>query len=307
MKTSVPLTMSENSLEAYVPIAIQGVPKVMLLDTGGAVEEITATVADELHLHRTMGKITLYDVAAQTSSDTVYADLQLGNLKAPAVPMVVWNTPGELSDQPGFAGIFAPDILQNYDVDLDFGARKLSLFSQDHCPGGVVYWPHTVLAVVPMKSLSDGHIIISVTLDGHPVDAILDTGAGGTTLQDRDAEHVYGLKLGSEDTPAIGKFQDGSARPVYRHTFASLGFEGIAVTHPQVDIIPDSMRKRFEAKSEIVTGSNITGTPEPGAGASMLVGMNILRHFHIYIAYKERKVYITPGSAPAAPEAAAPH
>ncbi len=34
----------------------------------------------------------------------------------------------------------------------------------------------------------------------------------------------------------------------------------------------------------------------------MLLGMNILRHFHIYIAYKENRVYITPAS----PSAAAP-
>ena len=32
----------------------------------------------------------------------------------------------------------------------------------------------------------------------------------------------------------------------------------------------------------------------------MLIGMNVLRHLHIYIAYKEQKIYITPAGAPAA-------
>ncbi|MEJ1969290.1 MAG: aspartyl protease family protein [Rhizomicrobium sp.] len=310
LKTSVSLIMSGDSRRAFVPVSIQGVPKVLLLDTGGAVEEITPKVADELHLPRMMSNITLYDVAAQTSSDMVHVEMLLGSLKAPAVAMVVGNGLDGFSNRPDFAGILAPDILQAYDVDLDFGTGKLSLFSQDHCPGGVIYWPTTAVAVVPMKSLSDGHIVVSVTLDGHPVDALLDTGAWGTTLADRDATQTFGLTLGSADTPAAGSFQDGSGRPLYRHTFASLAFEGIAVAHPQVEIIPDSMRKRFETKSEVVTGSNLTGKPDAGMATSMLVGMNILRHFHIYIAYKERKVYITPVSAPAAaiaPEAAAPH
>jgi hypothetical protein len=32
----------------------------------------------------------------------------------------------------------------------------------------------------------------------------------------------------------------------------------------------------------------------------MLIGMNILRHLHIYIAYKEHKLYITPAGTPTA-------
>jgi hypothetical protein len=30
----------------------------------------------------------------------------------------------------------------------------------------------------------------------------------------------------------------------------------------------------------------------------MLIGMDILSHLHLYIAYKERKLYITPASTP---------
>ena len=29
----------------------------------------------------------------------------------------------------------------------------------------------------------------------------------------------------------------------------------------------------------------------------MLIGMNVLRHFHLYIAYKEERLYITPAGA----------
>jgi hypothetical protein len=31
----------------------------------------------------------------------------------------------------------------------------------------------------------------------------------------------------------------------------------------------------------------------------MLIGMDILRHLHLYIAYREQKLYVTLASAPA--------
>jgi hypothetical protein len=29
----------------------------------------------------------------------------------------------------------------------------------------------------------------------------------------------------------------------------------------------------------------------------MLLGMNVLRNLHVYVAYKERKLYVTPATA----------
>jgi hypothetical protein len=37
----------------------------------------------------------------------------------------------------------------------------------------------------------------------------------------------------------------------------------------------------------------------------VLIGMDILRHLHLYIAYREQKLYITPASAPDVPAAGA--
>ena len=39
---------------------------------------------------------------------------------------------------------------------------------------------------------------------------------------------------------------------------------------------------------------------DPVSEANILLGMNILRHLHIYIAYQEHKLYITPAGKPAA-------
>src|ERR1700742_4156507 len=53
---------STNRREEYVPVTIQGVPKLMLLDTGGAMTEITTEAVDELHLVRRRGSFRLFDM-----------------------------------------------------------------------------------------------------------------------------------------------------------------------------------------------------------------------------------------------------
>jgi hypothetical protein len=39
---------------------------------------------------------------------------------------------------------------------------------------------------------------------------------------------------------------------------------------------------------------------DDGLGSEMTVGMDVLRHLHVYIAFNERKLYITAAAAPAA-------
>jgi hypothetical protein len=37
--------------------------------------------------------------------------------------------------------------------------------------------------------------------------------------------------------------------------------------------------------------------------SDFIIGMDVLRHLHIYVAYKEQKLYVTPASAPLAASA----
>src|ERR1700712_17272 len=183
---SVDLVSVDHDSAEFAPVTIAGVPKVLLIDTGGAVTEITPA----------------------------------------STHMIVMPGTG-YEDQPGFAGILAPDILRNFDVDIDYGTHKMNLISPDHCQGKVIYWQASAVAAIPMTVQDNGHIVIPVTLDGHLTYAMLDTGAAGTTLIQSDAQSVYGLKLGDADTPKAGDLQDSPGVAIYTHVFDSLGFEGI--------------------------------------------------------------------------------
>src|SRR6185369_4337960 len=135
---------------------------------------------------------------------------------------------------------------------------------------------------------------VPVTLDGKRLMATLDTGAYNTTLSIPFAESLFGLKPGSEDTPRIGTLVGKASAATYRHMFGTLAFGDIEVKNLQVQVIPDLLHQVLVNASTPPTGTRIYDPRKLEADASMLIGMNILRHFHIYIAYKEEKLYITP-------------
>jgi predicted aspartyl protease len=309
--TTVDLAPVRDMRAVLIPVTLAGKPKRLLVDTGGAMTEITPEVADELQLPRQRTAYQLFDVSGKMSNQYVHVSLQLGRLSTDNIAMMV-APPGQKFGDDMVAGVLAPDVLRHYDVDIDFVAGKFNLLSQDHCEGKVVYWKADALAVVPMRVMDSGHIMLPVLLDGKEVQAILDTGAANSTLSEPIAESEFGLKPGSPDVPATGTLIDRPSATTYHHVFKSLGFEGIAVTNPDIDIIPDFTKQIAQENATPELGSHIVGVKSNETQQSMLLGMNILRHFHIYIAYKENRVYITPATsaAPAgaadAPVAAAP-
>jgi hypothetical protein len=62
----------------------------------------------------------------------------------------------------------------------------------------------------------------------------------------------------------------------YDYPFKLLDFNGIAVSNPRLQIVSDGYLPK---------------------GIDMLVGVSILRRLHLYIAYGEEKLYITPAGA----------
>ncbi len=294
MIASITMTPAADKRQELVPVKVAGMPVQMLLDTGGVYSEISGATADELKLPVQTGNFDLYGVSGASTSLFTAATLEIGSLKADKAALVV--DPGLSSSDKTRVGILAPDILRHYDVHLDFGENTLTLLSPDHCEGKVIYWPASAVAVVPMEVLESGHIVITVVLDGKSVTAIIDTGASGSTLTIPAAETYFDLKLGSADTPESGELKPGSK--TYKHTFKTLDFEGVAVGNIHVDIIPDMTHGIMENRPAI--GTRIAERKKDENKADMLIGMDILRHFNLYIAYKEQKLYITPATTPAA-------
>lgn len=296
LAASVQLVPSAKGDAEYVPVVVGGARKLFLLDTGASATLISPTIVKELEIGTFRANVRLFDVTGNSTDRGAVTSLAIGNLRNDRVKFMVPSVDLESVFGKDVAGVLGADILGNLDVSVDFGAQKLDLLDPEHCEGKVVYWPERPLAVVPFKRVGMAQIIIPVTLDGRRIEAFVDTGASRSTIRQPRAERTFDLVMGSADAPASGYVNGDKDVPMWRHTFKSLALEGIDVLNPEIDIIPDRVSEHLAKGAE--TGTRIN-TRDEEIAPDILLGMNVLRHLHVYIAYKENRLYITPAGAPA--------
>lgn len=278
---TVPVKLANGGRRAVVPVTINGTQKQFLLDTGGYLTQISAATAEELKLPATDSYGKMLDLYGNASTRAVKVDsFVLGRLKDNNTRFPVMT----FSENELFSGILAADYMGEYDIELDFTGGKMNYFSPDHCPGKVVYWPAAAVAVVPMR-LMDNHLNLEVSLDGHPFKAMIDTGAPNTTLSMREARRVFGIAADDNNK-------------AFEHVFQKLSFEGLEVGNPHITIIPDKVGSK-DPNNDFVTGSRVQRVDDPDSSEPvMLIGMNLLSKLHLYIAFNEHRIYITPATAP---------
>jgi predicted aspartyl protease len=291
------LDMTVEKGKILIPVSIEGSSKRMAIDTGSPASMVDPLAASDLHLitHRltedTFG--TAYGTSIKDVAEI--RRLELGQLYAKNVTFLVWPTSLGLDNS--VVGALGADLLHNYDVDMDFGAGKFSLFSKNHCPGKVVYWPASVIAVVPMHMTNMGYVIVPVTLDGHTFDALLDTGSYRTHISLDAAYKAFGLTPQSPDMTIVGQMNGSHAVPIYRHTFKTLELEGISIGNPTLLLSEDLAKDR--ARQSVMTGTRLFDANSQVGFTDVILGLNELRNLHLYIAYGEQKIYVTPASLPA--------
>lgn len=260
-----------------IPATIEDQPGRLMVDTGSIYSVLGESEALARNLTiRPSGQIFYYEGGVPLYNMTRVDRIQIGRLKGTDHEMMVVTSSQLDHDTIGMLG---PDIMANYDIDFDFAAGTFSLFDPDHCPGEVVYWTKTPYAAVPMRLDRGGHIIITVSLDGKPVDALVDTGAYRSTISMKLAKALFGI---DEKDPKAKKMGEISVNgtlpaPLYRYPFGALTLEGVTVNNPMIDILDDD---RFD------DGDN-----------EMTLGIKTLRQLHMYIGYKEKTIYFTPAEA----------
>jgi hypothetical protein len=242
---------------------------------------------------------------------------QLGELLGKDRELLV--TPGNNAGANGaFDGILAGDMMSHYDVEIDFAARKLAYFSSDHCEGHVVYWKTSAVATVPFEmfhpdnsvigqrprfsSIQDTHIRVPVTLDGKDFTAVINTAAPNSTMSAKTAKFVFGITEDSPGSVPLGMVGGDPKHKIIGHVFSSLAFSGVAVSNAHIAIIPDLVGSK-DPNNNIATGSLVQRVDD-GVGPEVTIGMDVLKRLHLYIAYHERKLYITPADAVATPPVA---
>jgi len=224
-----------------VPVAIEDQPFHLMLNTGSVITStLSESVATSLHLGIFPMREQIFDSAGHVINHGANVkDFTLGRIHMDRTQFIV--SPWFQSSNSDIAGTLGPELIRRFDLDIDPAANKMQLFSQDHCPGKVVYWTKD-WTDAPIKLLRSGHVAIDVELDGKPVTALLDTGFVRTVLSMTAARRLFGL---DQNSPKLVETENNgpNAKSVFHYRFDKLSFAGIAINHPDVVLLQDKISK----------------------------------------------------------------
>ncbi len=259
----------------------------VLIDTGASASLLRRSIATELGLTPQTLRHGVYGAGGHVLSTAVSVDVQLDRLTAHDAVFVIAPDDAFAID-PDVSASIGEDILSNYDLELDFAGRHINLFSSDHCPGGVVYWAKSYLKL-PFGLDEQHQIVVSATLDGKKLRAILDTGASETFLGLPTASELFDLTPDSPGVKPDGTVSttDWTQLDAYSYRFKTLELGGITFRNPNLILVPTPKLGREQpigGHADVVLGHR----------PDLIIGVNEIAKLHLYIAYDERVIYLTP-------------
>jgi hypothetical protein len=173
-------------------------------------------------------------------------------------------------------------VFRNLDFEIDLAHRKLNLFSQEHCPGVVVYWSDT-FAVVPLYRGTLGNLYLPLELNGKKVDATISPANAVSTLNIDAAKKLYDI-----DAREAGKGPEA-------HRTMQFSAPGLTVNNSKVLLEEPAHKCLLRTRGG---ESGAAGYHDNCAGHfPMRVGRNVLQELRLYFAMKEQKLYFTAATA----------
>ncbi len=191
-------------------------------------------------------------------------DFTAGGLAIPwrRVRVASVNMPSVFS-QP-LDGVLGADTLSNFDIDLDLPHHRLVFYARQSCPNAAPAWSEPYATIGAGRSRSD-HLFFPVQLDGHRIDAFVDTGAQSTALSTRAA-----LAVGvARDRPTITNGAASERLSSRAHRFS-----------------------RLEIGSEVLRNLEMIVADFKLNDADLLLGIDFLSSRRIWLSYGSQQIFL---------------
>ena len=255
-----------------VTLLANGMPVTMLLDTGAETTILTPGVAKRLGAQRPQVEFDrqLRGVAGSLqTSEVELHNFAIGGVTIPwrRVRVAPINVASVFSGP--LDGVLGADSLNSFDIDLDLPNNRITFYSKQTCPGAAPAWTEPYIAIAAGRSKGD-HLFFPVQLDGHKINAFIDTGSQSTVLS-TSAALALGLTpvLLARDRAAILRGAGPEELNGRVHRFARLEIGGEAIRTPEI----------------IVTHLNLSD-------ADLVLGIDIVRPWRIWLSYGAQKIFL---------------
>lgn len=281
-----------------VAATIDGAPETMLIDIGRMATELWETPANKLHLGHQGAQF--FDYSGRFSQRSARIEsFKFGNMEGGGFHVMVAPDPDTASAP--FDGIIGNNVMWQYDVDLDFAHQKLNFFTPEKCEGAGIYWSPSTVSSVPIVSYNGleyadrsplarlGVTFVPVVLDGKTIVALLDTRSDKTFLNPDVAQKLFGLSPDGMEATDID--DGGTLIKAGTHIFSRLSLGGLAAGNVRIAIPLDHMTqstKIFHASKVALDAFQIHEIMP-----DMVIGMDILQHSHLYVAYNSARIYVS--------------
>jgi predicted aspartyl protease len=261
-----------------VPVEVNGTVATLIVDTGAQRSLVTEDAVHRLGLARdewvgtTMRGIG--GIESRPNADP--RSLTLGG-----VPLVRRTVTHDTSLTVGILprthignlvidGVLGRDFLAPFDLDLDVPNRRLTLYQVQDCTGRFLPWQGGYTAV-PVTLPAENALIVPVTLDGMPLRALLDTGAGASMLAAPGLFRLGVQPASLAGDPSSTVSGAGSHMvTMHRHTFRSLKVGGEATDAPVIWTAPIQLMPIVD----------------------MLLGADWLATRHIWISFATKQLFV---------------
>ena len=275
-----------------VPVTIQETHAFMILNTSSAFSTITENAASRLALQINRVPFGAEVRAGKKPIEKVATakGFSLGNVNFKSADfLIISNETLEINPvAEQVVGTLGMDMFAHVDVELDVANRKMNLFSQDHCPGHVVYWSKTYDSV-PIRLGALGEFYFPMELDGKKLETTLATGDATTTLFTDATRKLYNF---DSHSPDVETETDAAGRTTAHYRAMKLSAEGIDIINARVQLIdlPENTSCSLSRHSDAAAYDGCLGRHP------LQLGRSVLTKLHIYIATKEKVLYFTPSN-----------
>jgi len=295
LKQHAALDVARTPGRVLVPVTIQGHSAWMVLNTASAFSLIFDDEPRALQLHRkrfTYGM--LWRTNAELGEVAVADELQIGDVRYRSVSFPIFprrDTPASFDQRPIIGGL-GMDVLSQLDFELDISHGKLNLFSQDHCPGRVVYWSGPV-ARLPVRRSNLGELYFPIELDGKTLEAVMSPGGQYSVLRTDVAREVYGI----DEHSAGNETRVEASGRIRTYRLMNLTTPAFEVRNELVELLPQEYKHCIVAEHR--SNGSMIGYDGCKGAHPLLLGIDVLSKLRIYFATKEQMLYLSPANTAA--------
>jgi hypothetical protein len=277
-----------------VPVTVQSKPALMWLNIGSAGTLINVGAVDMLGLAprtlNTSSKVKLGDVSVDRFVDV--EGLRVGNIGYAKTGFLV--NPKEVR-LPKFNGVpviggIGMDLFANVDIEVDLSRRTLKIFSQDHCPGQVVYWTNQY-ATTPMLKGRIGEVYFPMELDGKKIEAIFAPLSPTTTLSVDVTKKLYDF---DQESYGNEKILTPSGQTAYYYRAMQMTAPGLVISNARIQLTDPLKQCSLKVRGG---ESKAAGYRDCSGAYPLRLGQSVMQKMRIYFAMKEETIYYSSADA----------